>query len=1195
MKWSTTVLILMLFIWLLVCGKSQELSFTPENQLSNGQAADPRFGNSKIHQYTPHDPIIITRNSDFASQGYPGSGTIDDPYWIKGFNITSPDGDLIAISDTTAYFCIANNYLNGLSTAWGGIVLNNVINGIIEDNLVLNHEYLGIVTYSSSNIVIVNNIAFNNGLNGIRLEMESNNNLLENNTVLDNKADGIWMGISCNYNRIINNTVYANIGIGIYFGLEDFSYTGCSDSFIFRNFIYNNSYGIKFESSDNNIIIGNKISNNTHHAIYLDATSDSNRIAINNFFNNNLGEQSQAYDDGAANVIFANHWDDWITPDDDGDGIVDAPYNISGLSTTQDGFAHVSAIIPHSDISIDGDAMFHATAAAENWPGNGTLSNPYIIERLIMIDIRNRTLIEIANTSIHFQIRDSLPWGGSIVFSKVSHGIIHNNTMVRSGIAIYSSRNCTVSDNLVTGDSGDGIHLLNSNHTSILSNQVFNNQGQGISIDTSWDSTISGNTVNNNNEDGIRFKDSTAIIISNNTVSQNGVGIYLGSSNNSTISNNIVTDNKHNGIFLEDSSNSAISNNTITGSPWSGIRLLNSSESTLGNNSITECSDGISVDESETLTLTNNMVTSNSADGIDLFYSGNSILSGNMVSNNGGNGFNIFDSETSVLTANTASNNNDLGIFLRDSTDITLSNNTIKSNSGGIFLWYSGNNTLVSNTITNNGNIGIILATSKNNTILDNILVNNDLFIGHAEINWDMHVTSPTLTDYFQADVMNNSINGKPLVYWQHAAGGTIPAGAAQVILVNCTAVTVANQDLSNVLFGLQTISSSCVSILNNVIVNTSISGIYLLDSINSTIADNKITHNYGLGIFLQDSNSSAISNNTVTNNRHNGIFLEDSNNSNSSKNVVTDNDGHGFYLGNSKNCMISSNIISYNRGKGVEVNDSTNIIISSNTISSNDNGIHLENSCNSVISDNTINYNEEDGILFRASENSTISNNTVSNNMKGIILGASGNCVIYNNTITDHDFQGIEIHRSTAITISNNIVSNNDNNGIILENSSNSVISDNTINYNSGNGIVFWYDEILISKNNLISHNTVSNNSGYGIFIGGSSKFCNVSWNIFNGNNREGTSQAKDDGRNNTFEHNYWDDWTEPDTDGDGVVDTPYDIDGDAENQDMYPRVSPNPVSTPFLSENILMGLVFLVLILPVLGILIRKQKRNF
>ncbi|OLS22212.1 MAG: hypothetical protein HeimC3_32160 [Candidatus Heimdallarchaeota archaeon LC_3] len=53
--------------------------------------------------------------------------------------------------------------------------------------------------------------------------------------------------------------------------------------------------------------------------------------------------------------------------------------------------------------------------------------------------------------------------------------------------------------------------------------------------------------------------------------------------------------------------------------------------------------------------------------------------------------------------------------------------------------------------------------------------------------------------------------------------------------------------------------------------------------------------------------------------------------------------------------------------------------------------------------------------------------------------------------------------------------------------------------------------------------------------------------------NNNTGI-QAFDDSTNNLFQFNYWNDLTNPDIDGNLIVDLPYVIDGSANNQDNYP-----------------------------------------
>ena len=102
--------------------------------------------------------------------------------------------------------------------------------------------------------------------------------------------------------------------------------------------------------------------------------------------------------------------------------------------------------------------------------------------------------------------------------------------------------------------------------------------------------------------------------------------------------------------------------------------------------------------------------------------------------------------------------------------------------------------------------------------------------------------------------------------------------------------------------------------------------------------------------------------------------------------------------------------------------------------------------------------------------------------------------------------------------------------------------------------------------------------------------EFCNM----FIDNNIEGISQAKDDGTNNNFEHNFWNDHTGPDSNKDGIVDTPYSIEGRANNVDSSPRAKPaNTSSILTIPINIIFGVIFLVFISTILTIFLRKNRK--
>ncbi len=139
--------------------------------------------------------------------------------------------------------------------------------------------------------------------------------------------------------------------------------------------------------------------------------------------------------------------------------------------------------------------------------------------------------------------------------------------------------------------------------------------------------------------------------------------------------------------------------------------------------------------------------------------------------------------------------------------------------------------------------------------------------------------------------------------------------------------------------------------------------------------------------------------------------------------------------------------------------------------------------------------------------------------------------------------------------TVSNNTISNNYGDGIHLWNLNDTIISYNTVLTNGGTGIFIEND----SDNNTVSNNTISNNGWTGIFLRESGQNT-VKWNNFLGNNPGGFSQAIDrvEGTNNVFTSNYWDDHDNTDRDGNGLADTPYAIEGAANNQDSSPLAVP-------------------------------------
>jgi parallel beta-helix repeat protein len=136
-----------------------------------------------------------------------------------------------------------------------------------------------------------------------------------NNIVYDTKVyRGIYLQSSSNNNVIINNKVFNNTDHGIHL-------TGSNSNTVANNMIYMNpNHGIYITSSSSNSIIGNNIINNLD-GIYLQDSSD-NWI----YYNNIIDNTNQAYDNRDDNYwdndypSGGNYWSDFDEP---GEGAYD--------------------------------------------------------------------------------------------------------------------------------------------------------------------------------------------------------------------------------------------------------------------------------------------------------------------------------------------------------------------------------------------------------------------------------------------------------------------------------------------------------------------------------------------------------------------------------------------------------------------------------------------------------------------------------------------------------------------------------------------------------------------------------------------------------------------------------------------------------------------------------------------------------
>jgi parallel beta-helix repeat protein len=418
---------------------------------------------------------------------------------------------------------------------------------------------------------------------------------------------------------------------------------------------------------------------------------------------------------------------------------------------------------------------------------------------------------------------------------------------------------------------------------------------------------------------------------------------------------------------------------------------------------------------------------------------------------------------------------------------------------------FGDNNTIAGNVITGDQ----IFMSGDRNTIFGNIITNNDYGILFVD-SWDNIISQNSFfhSGLFLSDdaaqnntIINNTVNGKPLVYLSKESHLVLDGDAGQILLINCNNITVQNQEILNASAGIQLVgSSSCIIQGSSFLGNQY--GLYLSGS-NNTIEDNTLTDNnvavrfFGddnifqrnvilhnvAGVYLYSSASNSIINNSITNNEY-GMRLDSGSDGNSIINNTIAQNHQAMDITGDWN-IISGNSIT----DGIDMVLSNHNTITHNMITNSEHyGMFLLFSDCNMILDNIIAHNNGEGIRLDVSDGNTICGNIIKNNTHdGIFLFGNNNTCSENTIINNTN--GVSILENGRNTIIDNIISWNNWSGIYLKNSSRNAITQNTISHNT-QGITF-----NSSANNTVLNNTFLRNTRHAFF----------------------------ENSTNTWDHNYW------------------------------------------------------------------------
>jgi parallel beta-helix repeat protein len=383
---------------------------------------------------------------------------------------------------------------------------------------------------------------------------------------------------------------------------------------------------------------------------------------------------------------------------------------------------------------------------------------------------------------------------------------------------------------------------------------------------------------------------------------------------------------------------------------------------------------------------------------------------------------------------------------------------------------------------------------------------------------------------------------------------------------------TVSGNNITNNGNGIVILSSSSNNTVsgNNIIDNNFYGIVYLYSSFNNTLSGNNIT-NSDTGVYLYASSNNTISGNNITNNDWYGVYLHNSCNNNTVSGNSFVNDGLVVYhsFGNTvvDNLVDGkplvylediSNLVVEDAGQVILVN-CNRIRVENLTLSNTSMGVQLSNTNSTTITGNNI-TNSRIGVFLQVSSNNTVSGNSFVND--GLyVIDSFGNTVV-DNLVNDkplvylEDISDLVVEDAGQVILVNcnrirveNLTLSNTSVGAQLWNTNSTTITDNDITGNVEG--VFLHS----SSSNTISGNNITDN-GIGSRFYSSSNDNTVYNNNFINNQQVLLSSSVNNKWDNGCEGNFWSDFVGTDSNGDGIGDTPYIIDGS--NQDNYPLMNP-------------------------------------
>ncbi|SEQ54652.1 HYR domain-containing protein [Neolewinella agarilytica] len=546
-----------------------------------------------------------------------------------------------------------------------------------------------------------------------------------------------------------------------------------------------------------------------------------------------------------------------------------------------------------------------------------------------------------------------------------------------------STLNCAnlVVDNLTIDRRGNGLLVDNSETVSVINNTLTNVNTIGIRVNGGSSATVTGNSFTSCGGAGGRYNlelfnisdvGGSRLMASGNTFSGGGNAVWISGMDGVTVANTgspevLLPDSDGRktvggtNLYLQNCPNVSLANfdlgfdNGASGITGTGLYASGCANLMVDNLTIDRRSNGLQVDNSETVSVTNNTLTNVSRTGIRVNGGSSATVTGNSFTSCGGAG-SRYNLELNNIS--------DVG-----GSRLTASGNTFSG--GGNAVWIAAMDGV---TIANTGSPEVLLP-------------DND---GRKTVGG---------TNLYLQNCPNVSLADFDLSFDNGASGingiGLNASGCANLMVDNLTV------DRRSV--GVQVYNSATGSVTNSNISNANFTAIRVSDGSNVTVTGNTIGTSGGAGsryalellsISADGGPRMNVSGNTFAGGA-NAVWIHNMDgvtvkNVAPAEVILADDDGRASVAGtnlkvqSSPNTTLTDLDLSYSgtgpSGTGLFGASTANLSVSGATITDRLIGVQLDNCVNSSVMDNTLTNNTIKGIFIRSGENATVTGNALTN-----------------------------------------------------------------------------------------------------------------------------------------------------------------------------------------------------------------------